>query len=250
MAGENRVPRFELHIRPLMRLLDREHMLFQFDVWNYDDVRSNATNIIAFLQAGTMPPPAYGGPWPKEWVDLLRRWTDAGFPRLELGRASEGGYQATRSGAQITLVAKGRVASAGFKVWLDVKLAANRREYELLQEPPMIALGGPDKPFTARDGFETASAAISLSVTDAAGRHDVPIAEGTFLRLTGSAGRVRDRLLKLGFSVGDDTIHLDGHTLTVDADDLFTEVRGPAETLDLFADRAGLPRKPMGPPRK
>jgi len=243
MAGENRVPRFELHIRPLMRLLDREHMLFKFDLWNYDDVRANAPNIIAFLAAGTMPPPPYGGPWPKEWIDLFQRWIDAGFPRLELGQASAAGYQATRSGAQITVVAKGRVASAGFKVWLDIQLAAaDRREYELLQEPPLLGPGGPDKPFTARDGFETESAAFSVSVTDATGKHDVPIVEGAFLRLTGSAGHVRDRLFKLGFSVGEDAIHFNGFKLTVDADDLYTEVSGPADALGLFAERVGLPR--------
>src|SRR5438477_10411336 len=78
---------FELHIRPLFRTLDREHMSFVLNLWKYQDVPP--AQRVAFYQrvqaklkaadpALMMPPPNEGGPWPQEWLDLLERWIQAG----------------------------------------------------------------------------------------------------------------------------------------------------------------------------
>jgi hypothetical protein len=84
----NRLPRFESHIRPMMRRLDRDAMVAAraFDLWSYDDVRSRAERILKRLKkgvdgaSGAMPPPTAGGPWPEEWVTLFERWMTLGFP--------------------------------------------------------------------------------------------------------------------------------------------------------------------------
>jgi hypothetical protein len=41
-----RKPVFELHIRPLFRLLDRQHMLFKLDLWDYDAVKAHSAEIL------------------------------------------------------------------------------------------------------------------------------------------------------------------------------------------------------------
>jgi hypothetical protein len=33
-----RIPVFELHILPMIRAIDREHMRFAFDLWDYDQL--------------------------------------------------------------------------------------------------------------------------------------------------------------------------------------------------------------------
>jgi hypothetical protein len=70
-------PRFESDIKPLFRERDRGAMRAHFDLWSYDEVRANADPILAEVSSGSMPCDA---PWPKEKVDLLRRWVDGGTP--------------------------------------------------------------------------------------------------------------------------------------------------------------------------
>jgi hypothetical protein len=87
-----RKPVFELHIRPLFRLLDRQHMLRirpELDLWDYDAVKTFAPRIVQKVGGAnpTMPTPDTGGPWPSEWVNLFSRWADGGFKRLSLGTA-------------------------------------------------------------------------------------------------------------------------------------------------------------------
>jgi hypothetical protein len=41
-----RTPVFELHIRPLFRMTDHEHMRVQVDLWDYDQVAANAERIL------------------------------------------------------------------------------------------------------------------------------------------------------------------------------------------------------------
>jgi CDGSH-type Zn-finger protein len=67
---------FAEHIKPLFRKMDRESMSFVFDLWSYSDVCKHATEILRRLDNGTMP---CDGAWPKEKVDVLRRWIDAGM---------------------------------------------------------------------------------------------------------------------------------------------------------------------------
>jgi Ferritin-like len=69
---------FEEHVKTMFRPRDRQSMQFAFDLWSYDDVAANADEILARVRAGTMP---CDGAWPKEQVDALQSWVDAGKPR-------------------------------------------------------------------------------------------------------------------------------------------------------------------------
>lgn len=248
MADEARLPRFELHIQPLMRLLDRDHMRpFELDLWNYDDVRAGADDILEFLQNGPMPLRSHGGPWPHEWIDLFRRWKDTGFHQLERGTAA-GGYTAVRSGTLVTLAAKGRVPSPGFTVWLNLERAeADRREYKLVQEPPVAPVPGPDRPFNARERFETDAASVVVSVNDSQGTHDVPVTGAAFLHILGSPERVTRELMAIGNVVSPEsrsnfaetTMKFEGHVLRLSSDEMFTEVSGTPEALEAFGRRMG-----------
>jgi CDGSH-type Zn-finger protein/truncated hemoglobin YjbI len=67
---------FATHIKPLFRQMDRESMRFVFDLWSHDDVSQYAAEILKRLDNGSMP---CDGAWPKEKVDLFRRWIDGGM---------------------------------------------------------------------------------------------------------------------------------------------------------------------------
>lgn len=66
---------FAEHIKPLFRPRDRQSMTFAFDLWDVDDVRSNADTILGRLRQGTMP---CDGGWPSDKVDLFGRWIATG----------------------------------------------------------------------------------------------------------------------------------------------------------------------------
>jgi len=68
--------RFEHHIKPLFRLMDRQSMSFAFDLWAYSDV-SQHSHAILTRRAGTMPCDAA---WPEAKIDVFQRWIDAGKP--------------------------------------------------------------------------------------------------------------------------------------------------------------------------
>jgi CDGSH-type Zn-finger protein/truncated hemoglobin YjbI len=67
---------FAPHIKPLFRRMDRESMSFVFDLWSHRDVSANAPQILSRLENGTMP---CDGAWPKERVELFRRWIGSGM---------------------------------------------------------------------------------------------------------------------------------------------------------------------------
>lgn len=82
MNSSERPPVFELHIRPMFRLLDREHMLTLFgagvDLWDLEPVWQLRNKILVRLRLETesnMLGLGVGGPWPQEWIDLFERWT-------------------------------------------------------------------------------------------------------------------------------------------------------------------------------
>jgi hypothetical protein len=77
MTTASNTPGFERDIKPLFREDDREAMNFVFDLWDYNDVRNQAENILERLEDGSMP---CDGEWPPEQIDLFRRWIDAGMP--------------------------------------------------------------------------------------------------------------------------------------------------------------------------
>jgi CDGSH-type Zn-finger protein/truncated hemoglobin YjbI len=63
--------RFHDHIRPLFRPMDRNSMLFAFDLWKETDVAMHRQQILLRLRAGTMP---CDGAWPDARVALFERW--------------------------------------------------------------------------------------------------------------------------------------------------------------------------------
>jgi hypothetical protein len=72
MAG----PAFAPDIKPLFRDKDRTSMIGRFDLWSYEDVRDNASGILAVLRAGSMP---CDGTWPSENIDLFEQWIAGGM---------------------------------------------------------------------------------------------------------------------------------------------------------------------------
>ena len=68
---------FAGHVRHFFRPVDRQSMLFAFDLWSHDDVARHAAEILTRLESGTMP---CDGAWPTDRVDAFRRWIDAGTP--------------------------------------------------------------------------------------------------------------------------------------------------------------------------
>jgi hypothetical protein len=164
-----RTPIFELHIRPMFRLIDRDHMAFRLDLFDYDQLRLHADRILQRLKTD-MPTNDTGGPWPEEWVALFERWCTSGYRRLELGRAS---YSITVSGTRATLRAVG-AAPAGYKAWLEiVGETVERRSYVLQFEPPDTPAPGEPGEFSLRDRFDAADAR-PVWIRDADGEHAVP----------------------------------------------------------------------------
>lgn len=51
--------------------MDRNSMLFAFDLWKEADVAAHREQILARLRAGTMP---CDGAWPGEKIALFTRW--------------------------------------------------------------------------------------------------------------------------------------------------------------------------------
>lgn len=77
MPDADRPVSFAEDIRPLFRADDREAMDFAFDLWNVDDVRSNADAILERLQDGSMP---CDGEWSSDEIELFSRWVATGTP--------------------------------------------------------------------------------------------------------------------------------------------------------------------------
>ena len=73
MAGLTGAVSFERNIRPLFRDEDHEAMDWLLDLWSCEDVKTHAGEILAQVQAGTMP---CDGAWPAEQVTLFQRWVD------------------------------------------------------------------------------------------------------------------------------------------------------------------------------
>lgn len=162
-------PRFELHIRPLFRALDREHMRSQFDLWRYEDVASHVDSILSRV-AVDMPTLASGGPWPEEWVALLQRWRDGGLKRLEQGAAT---YSLSRVGARLILTAHGGYPAGGYRGWLELEdSSTTERRYALYFDAPDIADNNPGQSFTFRERY-AATDSRKVIVRDSSGDHEV-----------------------------------------------------------------------------
>lgn len=163
-----RTPVFQLHILPLFNATDHQHMSFLFDLWDYDQVVSNAQEILDHVtgDALLMPPLDAGGPWPDEWVRLFQRWKDTGFKRLEIGTATcafdEGGK---------TITASGTFPAAGFRGWLHIESDTDAvRTYVVYFEAPDSAVAGRAEAFTWTE-FYDGPAGQSIQVRDSTGLH-------------------------------------------------------------------------------
>ncbi|HEY0756602.1 MAG TPA: hypothetical protein VGD98_21800 [Ktedonobacteraceae bacterium] len=77
MTTGSTAPGFAQDIKPLFRADDRDAMEYIFDLWNYDDVRDQANNILERLEDGSMP---CDGEWPQAQIELFRSWITAGTP--------------------------------------------------------------------------------------------------------------------------------------------------------------------------
>ena len=66
---------FAQDIKPLFREMDRDSMTFAFDLWDVDDVRSNAEAILDRLRDGSMP---CDDGWSADEVELFARWIATG----------------------------------------------------------------------------------------------------------------------------------------------------------------------------
>ncbi len=73
---------YEKDIKPLFTATDQAHMGFMFDLWSYEEVKSNANDIYDATSNQRMPPspPQGEGPWSQDKVDLFKKWMDEGFP--------------------------------------------------------------------------------------------------------------------------------------------------------------------------
>lgn len=172
---------FELHIRPLFRPTDRVHMIGRFDLWKYEHVADNVNlqRILTRVQLPPddmtlMPPLNVGGPWPQEWIDLLKRWDSTGRKRLEKG---VGTYTATWSQAKgrVTLVATGELTTPNYAVWLDVEMSGSSPyEFVLYQKP-----GGEfEDAFQSDIRFADPNGSVkSVVVHDGNGAQTVPVTQ-------------------------------------------------------------------------
>lgn len=168
----NRVPIYELHIRPLFRLIDREHMLLFFDLWDYDAIKASASVIHQRLRSG-MPPASAGGPWPSELIDMFGRWVSADCPRLSMGRGVN--YLLTRAGSSYHLECAVEIPHDSANAWLEiVDKDPARRAYTLYVDPSGGAGGAPTS-LTVSDDFDETASLTSVQVSDAAGTHTVSV---------------------------------------------------------------------------
>ena len=60
---------FATDIRPLFTAMDRDHMMGSFDLWDYNDVKANASGIYSTVEDGSMPARDSGEPrWSPDMV--------------------------------------------------------------------------------------------------------------------------------------------------------------------------------------
>lgn len=170
---------WELHIVPMFRLIDRDHMLQleppqQIDIYDYDQVVARCkTGVFQRWLHGHMPPSSVGGPWPEEWLALFDRWVKDGDGYARLG-VIDAEYAASADGSNVLLFGTGEKPDGDDKVWFErLSKSETPREYALAREP--IGTAGDTGDFTAREVFAATPGVTTVIVHDAKGRHEVPI---------------------------------------------------------------------------
>jgi hypothetical protein len=170
-VAANPVPIYELHIRPLFRLIDREHMKLFFNLWDYDDLKKHAPQILPRLRNG-MPPASSGGPWPAEFIAVFQRWMDGGFPRLTLGTGSQ--FLFTKSETSYHVECNVQAPNDTAQCWLDiVDVDPAHRTYRIY----ILPNSDPASPtsINVSDDFDSATNITAVTIFDAAGSHTVSV---------------------------------------------------------------------------
>ena len=167
------IPYFEIHIRPMFRVIDRDHMSFRIDLWNYEEVKELAPRIAELLRLeppGTMPTKDSGGPWPEGWIQVFELWIAKGCPRLSL---TQGQYTAQRIGnGRIIFDCIVQLQNGAEDAWVEPKPSSpGHAEYVLYLRP---APPGVQEPPRSAQFQEVLSADIErLTVHDIAGAHEI-----------------------------------------------------------------------------
>jgi hypothetical protein len=180
----DRTPIFEMHILPMFRQLDRQHMRRvnpNLDLWSYDSVKANADQIVerAGGDAPSMPTAGVGGVWPSEWRALFARWIAGGFRRLSLGQGQN--YKLVKSGNDFQLSCDVDIPNAPDQdstAWFDIidpgPAAATYRLYVFAGEavPPATDTFS----FAAQERVDAAAAANGVTVIDTSGSRRLTVA--------------------------------------------------------------------------
>ncbi|MDQ4032331.1 MAG: hypothetical protein M3332_08715 [Actinomycetota bacterium] len=187
MTAQQRPPVFDVHIRPMFRLLDREHMMTlatpPIDLWDLDAVWAERGDILARVRgegSQNMPGVQVGGPWPPEWVTLFERWLATGSdvePGHHLVLAKpDGPYKVrTLSGNRRRLTATVIAPTDGCRVWFELdSVSSGQRNYTLHLEPAFPSQPADPTPLQAIDPFMKGDA-TKVVIRDADGTQEVPI---------------------------------------------------------------------------
>jgi hypothetical protein len=175
-----RRPIFELHIRPMFRVLDRMHMNRlsppkHIELTDYDDVKARSSDILTLLgSVSPMPPSGVGGPWPQEWIDLFARWTQTGFGRLVKPTGSN--FQLVRNAPdRYTLSCDVPLPDNSSVAWFDIRQAqADSQIYEVVMEQAGGAAPAPSMT-TIEERIRGPLTVANVIVVDAAGEHTLAI---------------------------------------------------------------------------
>ena len=186
MAAQQRPPVFELHIRPMFRLLEREHMTTLatpgIDLWDLDAVWAKRNLILEHLRAEglqNMPGVPVGGPWPAEWITLFERWAATGSdaePGHHLLLAKpDGPYQVRTFRNWWQLTATVTAPTGGCRVWFGLdSVSSGQRDYTLHLEPAFPSQPANPTPVEANEFFAKGDA-TKVVIRDADGTHEVAI---------------------------------------------------------------------------
>jgi hypothetical protein len=69
------VPSFENDIKPMFREGDRSAKEYYIDLWNYDEMKAEAENVLERVEDLSMP---CDEPWTSEQIQFFRDWVRAG----------------------------------------------------------------------------------------------------------------------------------------------------------------------------
>jgi hypothetical protein len=160
----------------MFRAIDRDHMLWRADLWDYASVKAAADDIRVVLRRdppGFMPTPEFGGPWPEQWIQVFEAWIAAGHPRLPLAK---GTYDVVRLGNRtLQLAVSIPLANGADNAWIDREQAPDStRAYIVLRRP---APAGAVQPARVMQHVEdlTDPQIAEIVITDTDGRRSLTL---------------------------------------------------------------------------